>query len=278
MLDINAAEKSLTFLASQLLGKNLDIQVTRTNGSISASAGDISHLLGIKMFKSLTLGSFRTIKDVDSDSYEFTMHYNYSHLNSGNNGCECFTANLNPDGSIRAFSRAEDMGRVYGHDDPFFKKTMTTQKMKDEFFYWVIRSSEKHITDILDNSPFYVDSKDYSGRTAMHYAAEKNKLKIATLLLDRNADINIRNDNDETPLYTAIYNYQLPCAKLLMEQGANLITNGKGETVIDLIEKHLDANEPEAKRFSEWAISFVEQRELNKHIQKTGDSEPRMDF
>ncbi|CAG8493773.1 21989_t:CDS:2 [Racocetra persica] len=53
-----------------------------------------------------------------------------------------------------------------------------------------------------------------------HYAASKNRIEIGTLLLERGADLNIRDQNNQTPLHRcAVCGYTV-FVKLLLEKGA----------------------------------------------------------
>lgn len=50
------------------------------------------------------------------------------------------------------------------------------------------------------NSSVNVDAVDYKGNTALHYVCQRKSQSLVPLLLEKNSDINIRNNDGETPL------------------------------------------------------------------------------
>ena len=60
--------------------------------------------------------------------------------------------------------------------------------------------------------------------TPLHFAAEKNSLEVARLLIEHGADVNAK-DSVFTPLDMAAEFNSIDVARLLIEQGAN--TNGR---------------------------------------------------
>jgi ankyrin repeat protein len=48
-----------------------------------------------------------------------------------------------------------------------------------------------------------VEAKDNYGWTPLHYASANNHIETAKLLLDAGADLNIEDEDGETPLYLA---------------------------------------------------------------------------
>lgn len=62
---------------------------------------------------------------------------------------------------------------------------------------------------------------NHSGWTPLIYAAARNRLDIARLLIAKGADINAAADNGTTALMMASREGQLPMLLLLMEHGAN---------------------------------------------------------
>jgi ankyrin repeat protein len=71
--------------------------------------------------------------------------------------------------------------------------------------------------------------KDYAGWSPLHEACSNGNLEIVQLLIENNAEINLRGSKDSTPLHEAIVNNHLACAKYLLEQGADInIKNSHG--------------------------------------------------
>ena len=65
-----------------------------------------------------------------------------------------------------------------------------------------------------------VNAKDDNGETPLHRAAYKNAVETATLLIERGAAVNAKNSIGVTPLYRAASNNAVETATLLIERGA----------------------------------------------------------
>jgi len=75
---------------------------------------------------------------------------------------------------------------------------------------------------------------DWTGKTALHYAAEYGHLEIADLLLANGANVNHRDDDKATPLYFAAVGGFVEVAKLLLVYGADINARDKArETPMD---------------------------------------------
>ena len=59
-------------------------------------------------------------------------------------------------------------------------------------------------------------------RTALHVAALNNNTEFAKLLLERGAEIDVRDESNKTPLHAAAFNNSTEAAKLLLERGAKI--------------------------------------------------------
>mmetsp|Transcript_13714 Transcript_13714/g.12426 ORF Transcript_13714/g.12426 Transcript_13714/m.12426 type:complete len:253 (+) Transcript_13714:66-824(+) len=66
--------------------------------------------------------------------------------------------------------------------------------------------------------------KSIGGNTAMHHAIKQNNTDILKLLLENNADPNIKSDSDigDTPLHLCCRLGNTACAQLLINSGANV--------------------------------------------------------
>ena len=80
------------------------------------------------------------------------------------------------------------------------------------------------LTEISDEEQINLDEWD------LHRAAFENEFKIAQLLINRGAQVNSRNEHDQTPLHQATHMESVQVAKLLIENGAdvNAIETRKG--------------------------------------------------
>lgn len=71
--------------------------------------------------------------------------------------------------------------------------------------------------------------------TGLHYACEQGRVDVINALIDRGADINQTNNEDETPGHSAISKNQVEAAKILINNNADLeATNMFGEKFIHL--------------------------------------------
>jgi hypothetical protein len=64
-----------------------------------------------------------------------------------------------------------------------------------------------------------VNGCDLHGQTALHLAAERDKLAVVMLLLDRGADVHARSDGGRTPLHLAARSASSSTVETLLERG-----------------------------------------------------------
>ena len=76
-----------------------------------------------------------------------------------------------------------------------------------------------------------VNAKDDDGDTPLHKAAWNNAVETATLLVERGAAVNAKNDDGNTPLHVAAWKNARDTAALLLKRGAAVnAKNDGGET------------------------------------------------
>ena len=80
-----------------------------------------------------------------------------------------------------------------------------------------------------------VDSEDVVGRTALQWAAWKNRTDVTELLLSKGADVNKRSGGDHaTALHMAALNNNTDVIEVLLKHGASTnVTDHRGFTPID---------------------------------------------
>ncbi|XP_030256656.1 ankyrin repeat domain-containing protein 22 isoform X1 [Sparus aurata] len=61
------------------------------------------------------------------------------------------------------------------------------------------RQQEALMKEVL-SSNVNIDAVDYKGNTALHYICQRKSHRLVPLLLEKNADTNIQNNDGETPL------------------------------------------------------------------------------
>ena len=104
-----------------------------------------------------------------------------------------------------------------------------------DVFYAVISGNKKLIERLLELGAPPDGLPNYFDGTPLHEAASKNHTFVIQLLLDRGADINARDTNDQTALHKAAWSNCTSAIQLLLERGAHF--NAKSiakETALDL--------------------------------------------
>jgi ankyrin repeat protein len=81
---------------------------------------------------------------------------------------------------------------------------------------------------LLKTSPDLVLSKDDTGLTPLHYAAQYGHKAMAELLLSNKADVNARDNNGQTPLHYAAQFGKKDVAELLLSNKANVNAKSRG--------------------------------------------------
>ena len=91
------------------------------------------------------------------------------------------------------------------------------------------------VSYVLDRSNVNVNKRNNYGQTALHMAvsAMYKNAGIVKILIEKGADVNAKDNDDKTPLYVAVENWNIDTAKLLILQfKADVTVNG--QEIIDL--------------------------------------------
>nr|XP_020513279.1 ankyrin repeat domain-containing protein 22 [Labrus bergylta] len=69
-------------------------------------------------------------------------------------------------------------------------------------YFLMLQKQRQHaaLMKAVLSSEVNVDAVDYKGNTALHYVCQRKNHRVVPLLLERNANANIRNKDGETPL------------------------------------------------------------------------------
>ncbi len=78
------------------------------------------------------------------------------------------------------------------------------------------------VADILQDCSFDVNRKDELGRTQLHWACEQGEEEAAGLLLLMRAEVDARNNKQETPLHMASFRGHRLVVELLIAHGADI--------------------------------------------------------
>ncbi|MEI0581128.1 ankyrin repeat domain-containing protein [Brachyspira pilosicoli] len=98
----------------------------------------------------------------------------------------------------------------------------------------------------LLKSGININSKDFSNKTPLMYAAEDGAIETVNFLINNGANLDDVDVRNESALIIALKNYNIYVAKILIENGANLlIKNEENKDALQL------ANEIDSKEIIE---------------------------
>lgn len=96
---------------------------------------------------------------------------------------------------------------------------------------------------ILDHSTDLDISPDKTGETALMYACKKKRLDCASLLMERGADVNARDNLGNTAMSTACKDQNTPLVDLLLAHSPDLsIPDNEGNTCLMIALKQVKSN------------------------------------
>ncbi|KAL8104599.1 hypothetical protein AgCh_028717 [Apium graveolens] len=94
-------------------------------------------------------------------------------------------------------------------------------------------SGNVEIVELLLNRGADVNLKNNGGRTALHYAASKGWLKIAQILISHDAKLNVKDKVGCTPLHRAASTGNAELCEFLIEEGAEVDAEDRaGQTAL----------------------------------------------
>ncbi|XP_059489715.1 uncharacterized protein LOC132204878 [Neocloeon triangulifer] len=85
-----------------------------------------------------------------------------------------------------------------------------------------INGKLENVKYLLSLNGFSLEKKGKNGKTALHNAARKGHIDVVEFLLSKEADINARDDSNETPLNLAAASANEEMCRLLVDRGAEL--------------------------------------------------------
>jgi len=105
---------------------------------------------------------------------------------------------------------------------------------KKEFFSAIIKNDVKKVQELIDDGINVNSTNEKNGWTALHYAADKGRAKIAKILIENGADIDRRDVKGRTPLHIAAIKGNVKVAKVLLNYGADPnVLDAKGKRPLD---------------------------------------------
>nr|WP_064591338.1 ankyrin repeat domain-containing protein [Orientia tsutsugamushi] len=99
------------------------------------------------------------------------------------------------------------------------------------------RGDAKAVLDILNTNPGLVNfQQDVDFKTPLHTSVEHKQEEITKLLLERNANVTLQDNNGNTPLHVAARNHDFKMTEILLSHGNAIIDmqNNKGQTPLHL--------------------------------------------
>ncbi len=86
-----------------------------------------------------------------------------------------------------------------------------------------VQNKHKPVVEYLLSNGARIDEKNGpDGLTALYKACANGSLDIATVLVDAEADINVKDEFGFTPFYSAVQNKHIPVIKYLLSKGARI--------------------------------------------------------
>ena len=96
-----------------------------------------------------------------------------------------------------------------------------TDELGASLLHYAAMYDNIEVATLLLDRDFNVD-ESWWGSTPLHYAASSNSVQVATLLLDRGAEIDVKDGHQRTPLHYAAWNNSRAVAELLLDRGAKI--------------------------------------------------------
>ena len=107
-------------------------------------------------------------------------------------------------------------------------------KQNDSLIDAVKLNSFEKVKNLVKNKKINLNIQDAFGRTALHYAAANDNVRIASLLLQRGINPNIADHDGWTPLHVAADQDSFAIIQLLLNNKANpLLENNEGKIPFD---------------------------------------------
>jgi ankyrin repeat protein len=106
---------------------------------------------------------------------------------------------------------------------------------KDTLLHIASRYCQVEVTRLLVERGADINIRNARTATALHYAARSDSVEIINILLDKGMSVDLADEDDRTPLHYAARYGNVEATKALVERGASLIAmTKKGDTALFL--------------------------------------------
>ncbi|XP_071177756.1 uncharacterized protein [Mytilus edulis] len=113
-------------------------------------------------------------------------------------------------------------------------KTITIENEENAWLHWFTKMCQSSVVDYVNQEPTKI-TNIIGGATPVHLMCFTNDIDMIRLLLERNADINIRKEDGSTPLFVACLFGFIDITTILLEHGANRdICRNDGTSPLDI--------------------------------------------
>ena len=102
------------------------------------------------------------------------------------------------------------------------EKKKNNKKIENNNLLDIILKSNENVFSFLLKNGFEKNFLFYGNFSIVHYAVFKQNIKCLKMLIKYKCDINLKNNNKETPLHIAAKNGNLTIVKFLIEAGAKI--------------------------------------------------------
>jgi len=123
--------------------------------------------------------------------------------------------------NIALSSSANNAGQVMWYVSQHFDPDQPDYTGYTALMYAAINNNVQIAYILLSHSTAHLDVRDKFGNTALHLAAQRNSLDVMRQLLDAKAPIDVQNHEGITPLMMAANTGRIEAVKLLLKYGAD---------------------------------------------------------
>lgn len=217
-------------ILKMLLANGADINAATEDGTTAvfiAAAGKIENIAVYLVDKGAIVST------LDKNRRSLAHHASYNGLNQLlkkvlEKGCDVNLQDIEGDSALHdAIAKGNDKGVDLLINLPKIDLTLRN-KMDFNPLIFAAFKENKHATEkLLQKSPDLVKTTKKDGFSALHVAAVNDHREVALILMDKDAEINLKERNGLTPLHLACYEAYFEMVEILIENDANVNDQNK---------------------------------------------------